>query len=387
MNDQAEICKMKTEKKYLTGTVLVAAMLILAACGQKGGQQAPGGGPGGGMPPPEVNVLTVGKGAATLTEDLPGRVEAYRTAQVRARVDGIVEKRLFVEGSDVKEGDTLYRIDARNYQTAYDAAKADADVARRTAERYKSLLESKAASQQDYDLAEAKFKQAEAALSKAQLDLENTSVPAPIAGRIGRALVTEGALVGHGDATLLATIEQLDPIYVNFTRPSADVMRMQRAVKAGRLKHVATAKVELVLDDGSLYAHSGKLLFSDLAIDPDTGSISLRARFPNPQYELLPGMYVQVRFSSAGADDVIRVPQRAVMTEPQGQFVMTVDAEGKAAPRPIKTGGMSEADFVVTEGLHPGDQVIVDGLQKARPGTPVKPVPLGAAPAAAAAKK
>jgi membrane fusion protein (multidrug efflux system) len=194
--------------------------------------------------------------------------------------------------------------------------------------------------------------------------------------------VTEGALVGHGEATLLATVEQVDPIYVNFTRPGADVFRLQQAVKAGKLKRVAAAKIELVLGDGSVYPMSGKLLFSDLAVDPDTGSISLRAEFPNPGHELLPGMFVQVRFPAAGADDVIKLPQRAVMTGPQGQFVMAVDAEGKVAPRPVRTSGMAGEDFIIAEGLNPGEQVIVDGLQKARPGAPVKSVPLGSVPPA-----
>ena len=191
-----------------------------------------------------------------LTQDLPGRLEAYRSAQVRARVEGIVEKRQFAEGSDVKAGDTLFQIDARNYRTAYDSAKSDMAVARQTVERYKPLLEAKAVSQQDYDLAEAKLKQAEAAMSKAQLDFDNTRVPAPIAGRIGRAQVTEGALVGRGEATLLATIEQVDPIYANFTQPGADLLRLQQALQvrqaeaaqvdqgrtgAGRRQHLSAA--------------------------------------------------------------------------------------------------------------------------------------------------
>ncbi len=222
-------------------------------------------------------------GSVLLTQDLPGRLEAYRTAQVRARVEGIIEKRLFAEGSDVKAGETLFRIDARNYQAAYDSAKADVDVARLTVQRYKPLLAANAVSQQDYDLVAAKLKQAEAALSRAQLDLENTHVPAPIAGHIGRTQVTEGALVGHGEATLLATIEQVDPIYANFTQAGADMLRLQQAFQSGKLKSAGSAKVELVLEDGSVYPQPGKLLFSNLAVDPGTGSVSLRAEFPNPQ--------------------------------------------------------------------------------------------------------
>lgn len=374
---------MKPIIPFMCGTLLLS---LLAACGEhdNGKQQKAG---GGAPPPPEVNVVVVSKGTATLTQDLPGRVEARRTAQVRARVDGIVEKRLFLEGSDVKAGETLYRIDARTYQTAYDAAKADAEVSRQTVQRYKPLLEARAVSQQDYDLAVAKMKLAEAALAKAQLDLENTKVPAPISGRIGRSLVTEGALVGHGESTLLATIEQVDPIYVNFTEPGADLLRLRHEISAGKLKRAATTEVQLVLEDGSIYPETGKLLFSDLAVDPGTGSVSLRAKFPNPKYELLPGMFARVRFSEASSEDAIKLPQRAVMAGPQGQLVMVVDAQGKVAPHPITTGGMAGGDFIVTSGVNPGEQVIVDGLQKARPGSTVKAVPLGSSMAPAAAQK
>ena len=209
-------------------------------------------------------------------------------------------------------------------------------------------------------------------------------MPAPISGRIGRALVTEGALVGKGDATHLATIEQIDPIYANFTQPGGDLLRLRQAVKAGKLKEAERAKVELILEDGSVYPLPGKLLFSDLAVDPATGSVSLRALFSNPRHELLPGTFARIRFPEAIADQAIRVPQRAVQSGPQGQFVMVVDAEGKAAPRPVKTGGMSGGDFIIAEGLKGGELVIVNGLQKIRPGAPVKAVqwnPDGASPA------
>lgn len=362
---------MKTRCNSITTIALLATMLALAACGSKegGGQQAAAAAP----PPAEVDVVKVAAGTVVLTQDLPGRLEAYRTSQVRARVEGIVEKRSFAEGSDVKAGETLYHIDARTYQAAYDSAKADAGVARLTIDRYKPLLEAKVISQQDYDLAAAKLKQTESALSKAQIDLENTRVPAPISGRIGHAQVTEGALVGRGDATLLATIEQIDPIYVNFTQTGDEWVRLQQAFKSGKLKQ-SSAPVELVLDDGSIYPLSGKLLFSDLAVDPGTGSVSLRAEFSNPKHELLPGMFARVRFSEGAAENSIKVPQRAVQTTTQGQLVMVVDAESKVAPRPVKTGDMAEGDFVITDGLKPGDLVIVNGLQKVRPGSPVKPV-------------
>ncbi len=351
---------------------------LLAGCGGQDNKAAMGGAPGAGSPPPppEVNVVTVNRTEANLTQDLPGRLEAYRVAQVRARVDGIVEKRLFTEGSDVKAGATLFQIDPRSYRAAYAAAKADVDVSRQTLDRNRQLLEVKAVSQQDYDLSLSKLKQSEANLAKAALDLENTNVPAPISGRIGRELVTVGALVGHGDATNLALIEQIDPIYVNFTEPGADEMRLKKAIAEGRLKRNSEATVDLVLEDGSIYPEKGKLLFSDLAVDPTTGAIAIRATFPNPKHDLLPGMFANVRFSGASADHVIKVPQRAVMVGAQGQFVYVVDADGKMAVRPIKTGAMAGPDFVVEEGLAVGEQVVVDGLQKARPGMTVKPVPL-----------
>ena len=359
-------------------TVLTAAVLAACGQGQQGQTPAGPGGPGG-MPPPEVEIVTLAQGSATLTKELPGRLQAVRTAQVRARVEGIVEKRLFAEGTDVKAGTPLFQLDARTYQTAAAAAEADLAVARQTVERYRPLLEMKAVSRQEFDLAEAKQKQAEAALAKARLDLENATVPASISGRIGRALVTEGALVGKGEATLLATIEQLDPIYVNFTQTNSDMLRLQQAVKAGRLKKTESAKVELLLEDGTPYAVPGRLTFSDLAVDPNTGAVQMRAEFPNPKRELLPGTFVRIRLPEAEMDAAIKVPQRAIVMSPQGQSVMTVDAEGKVAPRPVKLGGMAGTDWVVNEGLKPGDKVIVNGLQKAKPGSPVKAIEAGSA--------
>lgn len=331
------------------------------------------------MPPPEVEVITAGLGNATLTQDLPGRLQAYRTAQVRARVEGVIEKRLFKEGSEVEANTSLFQIDARNYRAAAESAQADLAIARQTAKRYKSLLGVKAVSQQEFDLAAGKAKQAEAASIKAEENLANASVPAAISGHIGRALVTEGALVGRNEATLLATIEQLDPIYANFTQSGADMLRLRQAVKEGKLKHSEAAAVQLLLEDGSIYPLAGKIFFTDMAVDPSTGAVSLRAEFPNPQRELLPGMFVRVRFPEAVAENVIRVPQRAVQAGPQGQFVMVVGAENKATPTPVKTGGMAGGDFIIAEGLNGGEQVIVNGLQKARPGTAVNPVPLPAA--------
>jgi membrane fusion protein (multidrug efflux system) len=335
-----------------------------------------------------VAVVEAKQGEALLTKDLPGRLQAWRTAQVRARVEGVVEKRHFVEGSDVKAGAPLYQIDARTYRTTYEAAKADVAAARAVVNRYRPLAEMKAVSQQELDTAEARLRQTEAVLARAELDLENTTVPAPISGRIGRSLVTEGALVGRGEATQLATIEQIDPIYVNFTQSSVELLALREAIRSGRWRAAGTARMELVLENDSAYALPGKLLFSDLAVDPGTGAVSMRAEFPNPKKELLPGMFVRVRYAQAKADKLVTLPQRAVQMTQAGAMVLLVDKEGKVVPRPVKLGGMSGTTWTVTSGLVGGEQVIVEGHMKARPGSTVKPVPWtpgGAAPAGAPA--
>ena len=355
----------------------LSLLALLSACGAGDKPAATATAPAASAPPPpEVEVITVAAGDATFTQDLPGRVQAYRTAQVRARVDGVVEARLFKEGSEVKSGTPLFRIDSRSYQATADAAKADAALTKETVERLKRLREINGISQQDLDIAQNKAKQAAATLVKAEEDLANANVPAPLSGSIGRAQVTEGALASKSGATLLATIEQLDPVYVNFTQSSAELSRLRRAVATGLLKRADGAKVELLLEDGSVYPQAGSLSFSDLAVDPSTGTVSLRAEFPNAKRDLLPGMFVRIRFPQAIAENVIRVPQRAVQSNTSGQFVMVVGADGKANPQPIKTGGMASTDFVVLNGLKGGEQVIVNGLQKARPGTVVKAVPI-----------
>lgn len=365
--------------------VLALLSLVLTACGGDAGK--PAGATAGGPPPPEVDVVTAVNASATLTQDLPGRLQAVRTAQVRARIEGIVEKRLFDEGSDVKAGAPLFQIDSRNYQASADAAQADVAIARLTVERYRPLVEAKAVSQQEFDLAQARQKQAEAVLSRARLDLDNTRVPAPIAGRIGRAIVTEGALVGRGEPTHMATIEQIDPIYANFTQSNAELLQLRQGLKTGKLKRAEQGRVELVQEDGSLYPHPGKLLFSDLAVDPSTGSVSLRAEFPNPQRELLPGQFVRIRFNQAQANNAIKLPQRAVQAGQQGQYVLTVDGQNKVVSQPVKTAGMSGADWLIAEGLKGDEKVIVNGFQKARPGSIVSPVPWNPAPALAAEAK
>lgn len=275
-------------KKTYALPILLAAALLATACGN-GDSKTPGAtAPAGGMPPPpEVDVITVSVGSATLTQDLPGRLQAVRSAQVRARVEGVLEKRLYKEGSDIAAGTPLFQIDARTYQAAAAAAAADLAAAKATFERYKPLLETRAVSQQEYDGALARYKQAEAALARARLDLENAVPRAPISGRAGRALVTEGALVGKGEATHLVTIEQLDPVRVEFSQTYSDVLRLQQAVKAGTQKKSDSAEVQLLLEDGSIYPEKGRLLFADMAVDPASGAVVLRAEFPNPRRELL----------------------------------------------------------------------------------------------------
>jgi membrane fusion protein, multidrug efflux system len=380
-----------------------AAVLILStltACGEKSGaSQAQTA-----SPPPEVSVIPVTKGRVAITAELPGRLQATRTAQVRARVEGIVQQRVFREGSDVAAGTLLFRIDPSTLNATVESAQAalahaEADVAqtRAKAERYQPLLASSAISKQEYEEAVARFRQAQAdvastkaALTKAKLDLNYASVTAPISGRIGRAQVTEGALVGKGEATPLATIEQINPIYVNITQSSMDFTRIKRAVDSGKLKGTTPdqTRMKLFLEDGSEYSQAGKLLFSDLSVDATTGEVSLRAEFPNPERNLLPGMFVHVRLEQAVDENAIMVPQRALIRNSQGSIVMLVGADGKVTPQPVKVGQAQEDQWFVTEGLKGGEQVIVEGLQKVKPGMTVKAVPfkpVGAPPAIVAA--
>lgn len=370
---------------------IAAAVLMLsslAACGDKmPNAQAQG----AGMPPPEVSVVTVQPERIAVTTELPGRVEATRIAQVRARVPGIVLKRVFQEGGEVKAGEVLYRIDPAPFQATYSAtqaarAKAEANLAQATLklQRYKPLVETNAISKQEYDDALTAQKQAaadvasaKAAQDTAHLNLGYATVTAPISGRIGRAQVTEGALVGQGEATPLAVIQQLDPIYVTLTQSSAELLRLKQAMASGLLKGIGKdrATVTLVTDDGRPYPHPGKLLFSDVSVDETTGAVSLRASFPNPDRTLLPGMYARARLEQAVNEQALMVPQQAVMRTADGAAVMVVGADGKVAAQPVRTGAAQDNKWVVTDGLKAGDRVIVEGLQKIKPGAPVKPTP------------
>ena len=389
-----------------TPLLAVALALLVAACGAKKDDAAGAGGKGpgaGGAPPPaEVGVVTVQPHPVGLVTELPGRLEASRVAQVRARVPGILLKRVFVEGSDVKAGQLLFLIDSAPLQSQVAAAqaqiaRAQASLAQAAAqaERYKPLVEANAISKQDYVNAVAAQKTAEAdvAASKAnlrsaQISLGYASVTAPISGRIGRTLVTEGALVGQGEATPLAVIQQINPMYVNFTQSTTELLDLRRAVESGRFKAAGgeqAASVRIVLEDGSVYPQPGKLLFTDLSVDPTSGQITLRAEVPNPKGLLLPGMYVRVRLEQAQTPTGIVVPQQAVQRGSTGDSVMVVDAEGKVTPRPVKVGTARGGDWVILEGLKAGEMVMVDGFQKLRGGAPVKPVPWQPAAASSAA--
>lgn len=375
------------------------SVLLLAACGKSA--DTPAAGPGGGMPPPEVGVVTVAPGDIGLLTELPGRLEASRVAQVRARAAGIVQQRLFKEGSDVRAGQPLFRIDAAPYQAQ--VASAQATLARAQAnlgqasalaERYKPLVEANAISKQDYANAVAAQKQAEAEVAAgratvqtAQINLNYAAVTAPISGRIGRALVTEGALVGQGEATPLAVVQQINPMYINFTQSASEALALRRALEQGRLKRAdgEGAVVRVLLEDGTEHPLPGRLLFSDLTVDPTSGQVTLRAEVPNPGATLLPGLYVRVRLEQAKAGNAVLLPQQAVTRAANGDTVMVVAADGKVSPRPIKVGGAQGGQWVVLDGLKAGEQVIVDGFQKMRPNAPVKPVPWnpGGAPSAA----
>ena len=365
-------------------------------CGQKeqGTGGAPGGkGPGGGAPPPaEVGVVTVEPQSVNLVSDLPGRLEASRVAQVRARVAGIVQKRLFTEGSQVKAGQKLFQIDPATYQTTVSSAqaalaRAQANVTQATAQarRYKPLLEANAVSKQEYVNAVATQKQAEADVAAARANLKSgqislgyATVTSPISGRIGRALVTEGALVGQGEATPLAVVQQIDPMYVNFTQSTSDVLRLRRNLASGQFNKASGAgagNVQIVLEDGSVYAQPARLLFTDLTVDQTSGQVTLRAEVPNPNGLLLPGMYVRVKIQQAETPNGILLPQQAVTRGATGDSVMIVGADGKVMPRQVKIGSGQDGKWVVLDGLKPGETVMVDGFQKLRGNAPVKPVP------------
>jgi membrane fusion protein (multidrug efflux system) len=419
-------------------TLALCAAVLLAACGGGGGGApggaaapasaagsgaAPGAGARPGMPPPPpAGVLTVQTGKVAINTELPGRLEAWRVAQVRARVPGIVLKRGFTEGSEVREGQLLFQLDDAVYRAALESAqanqaRAEANLAQAKAslERNEPLAAAKAISQTEWvatqttvKLAEADVAAAKAAVTTARLNRDYAGVAAPLGGRIGRALVNEGTLVGQGEATQLALIQQIHPLYINFTLSATEVMKLRGAWEAGQLKKAPAgskasggatgpgAALQVVLDDGSTYGLPGRLLFSDLSVDPGTGQVLLRAELPNPERRLLPGLYVKVRLMLAQADGAVLLPQQAVTRSPAGDTVLVLGEGNVPAPRPVKVAGSqmgpTGSQWVISAGLTEGEQVVVDGFQKIRPKAPITPVPwtpggkpAGGAPGAGAA--
>jgi len=357
---------------------------------------------GGSAPPPaaaapEVGVITLAPEAASLSTELPGRTAAFRIAEVRPQVEGLIKRRLFTEGGTVKAGDPLYEIDPAPYRVALLRAQADLssseaqlEAAKALAERYQPLQATGAISKQDLENAQATYRSAaaaveaaKAAIEAARIDIGYTQVRAPISGRIGRSLVTEGALVKAAQDMPIATIAQLDPIYVDVTQSSAELLRLRRDFDEGRLQRDSQqqAKVSLTLEDGTTYPEEGSLQFSEVTVDPGTGSVLLRAVFPNPKGTLLPGMFVRARLGLGSNSEALLVPQAAVSRNARGEpTVMLVEAESKVTERVITVDRAVGNHWLVGKGLKAGDRIIVDGLQKARPGIVVKPVPMDEGP-------
>lgn len=360
--------------------------LALAACG--GGGQT-----GGNQPPPEAGFITVESQPFTLTNELPGRTTPYQIAEVRPQVTGIIEERLFEEGELVEAGEPLYRVDNRLYKADVASARANLASAQATlkstrlrAERFDKLLKMNAVSQQEYDEAQAALGEtraqvaaAQAALDTALINLDYTTMEAPISGRIGRSTVTAGALVTANQTQALATIRQLDPIYVDVTQSNQELRRLREALESGRLEKVGEdkARVTLLLQDGSRYKHDGSLQFSEFAVDESTGAVTLRALFPNPESDLLPGMFVRARLPQGTRSDAILVPQKGIARDPTGQATaMVIGAENKVESRQVTAEKAVGNQWLISDGLNEGDRLIIEGLQKIRPGATVTPVKL-----------
>ncbi len=376
------------DRRWLIAVVVVLVLMTMAAgCGRKKGD---------GPSAPEVAVVTLEYEKVPIITELPGRVSAFLIAEVRPQVTGIIKKRLFTEGSDVKAGQALYEIDPAPYQAAFDnasasLARAEANLPpiRAKAQRYKELVAIKAVSQQEFDdvtgahlQAEADVKYWKAAVETARINLGYTRVTAPISGRIGKSSVTVGALATANQPAAFTSIQQLDPVYVDATQSSANLLKLQRSVASGKvnMKGPDQTKVRLVLEDGTPYSQEGTLKFSDVTVDPSTGSFILRMVFPNPKGTLLPGMYARALVQEGIAEQAILAPQQAVARDPKGNaYVLLVDAKNTVELRMIATDRAIGDKWLVSSGLKSGDRIIVEGLQKVRPGVPVKTVPFKAA--------
>ena len=383
----------KNARFSLLPSFIIISAALLAGCTDQGNTQAH-------PAEPQVTVHVVESGPLAVTTELPGRTTSFRIAEVRPQVSGIVLKRNFTEGGDVEAGQSLYQIDPATYQADYDSAKGElakseaaAAIAHLTVKRYIPLVGTKYISQQEYDQAIADARQADAsvtaakaAVESARINLAYTKVTSPISGRIGKSNVTEGALVTNGQAAELATVQQLDPIYVDVTQSSNDFMRLKQSIEQGSLhKDSTSSAVELVMENGQSYPLKGSLQFSDVTVDESTGSITLRAVFPNPQHTLLPGMFVRARIDEGVQPNAILVPQQGVTRTPRGDAtVMLVNDKSQVESRAVVAAQAIGDKWLISDGLKPGDKVIVSGLQKARPGVQVKATT--DAPAATAAQ-
>ncbi len=365
----------------LAAFMLISVSVMVTGCDDHSGQS-------GQRPAAQVDVITLKASSLALTNELPGRTAAWRVAEVRPQVSGIILKRNFTEGSDVAAGVSLYQIDPATYQAAYDSAKgelaraqANARIAQLTLDRYKPLLGTQYISKQDYDTAAATLAQNNAAVSTAKASLESarinlnyTKVMSPIAGRIGKSTVTEGALVQNGQTSALATVQQIDPMYVDLTQSSDEYLKLRSELSSGQITQSGKADVQIVLDNGQTFAHKGTLEFSDVTVDETTGSITLRAVVPNPEHTLLPGMYVRAKISEGVKQNAILVPQQGISRTPTGQAsALIVNKENKVEVRQVTTGQAVGDKWLITSGLQQGDRVIVSGLQKTAPGAEVDP--------------
>lgn len=365
--------------------ILISASVALTACSRSAAPPP--------AAPPQVATVTVARQSLALTTELPGRTAPYRIAEIRPQVNGLIQKRLFTEGSEVQEGQALYQIDPAPFQAALDNAKAalgraeaNLPAIQSRVNRYRQALAEKAVSQQDFDDAEAALKQAEADIQyyramveTARINLNYATVVSPISGRIGASTVTDGAIVTAYQPVALATIQQLDPIYVDVTQSSTDLLRLQRRLQEGQLRRRDTngSDVELILPDGTKYPLTGKLQFRDVSVDPTTASVTLRMVFPNPDGVLLPGMFVRAVVKEGENDDAILIPQQTVARDPKGiPYVLLVDANGKVEQRKLTLDRAIKDQWLVSSGLAPGDRVIAEGMQKVRAGVAVKEVPL-----------
>ena len=356
--------------------VILFVLLAASGCSKKAGPA---------LQAPEVTVVCMRPERVVITTELPGRTAAYRVAEIRPQVNGLIQKRLFVEGSEISAGQVLYEIDPAPFKAAYDKAKANLTPLHFRADRYKEALAEKAVSQQEFDDADAALKQAEADLKIAGINLEYTRVASPIRGRIGSSSVTEGAIVTAYQLTPLAVIQQLDPIYVDIPQATTELLRMRRSLENGSLDEDKTTenKVKLILEDGTPYPMDGTLQFKDITVDQTTGSVILRVIFPNPQGVLLPGMFVRAEIIEGIDEDAILVPQQGVFRNPKGEaYVFIADAENKVQQKIITVDRTIADKWLVTSGLNPGDRVISEGVQKIRPGAGVRVVLSGSAPGA-----